>query len=98
MPIATSLCPDEVDHHDNDAEDDADADDEELKRWSSLVRQQQYLPVHFPQKQDINQLKWQAVKLVEIGGTRNNEEKLMCASFENHSASHFPPGPPHLLN
>ena len=40
MPIATSLCPDEVDHHGNDAEDDADTDDEELKRWSSLVRQQ----------------------------------------------------------
>ena len=57
MPIATSLCPDEVGHH---------ADDEKVEDilpWSSSV----YFPVHFPQKQDINQLKWQAMKLVEIG-------------------------------
>ena len=33
------------------------------------------------------------------GTTRNNEEKLRpCASLQNHSASHFPPGLPHLLN
>ena len=61
MPIATSLCPDEVGHHADDAEDDADADDD--IPWSSSA----YFPVHFPQKQDINQLKWQAMKLVEIG-------------------------------
>ena len=66
MPIATSLCPDEVGHHADDAEDDADADDdkvEDILSWSSSV----YFPVHLPQKQDINQLKWQAMKLVEIG-------------------------------
>ena len=62
MPIATSLCPDEVGHHADDAEDDADADDDILSWFSSV-----YFPVHFPQKQDINQLKWQAMKLVEIG-------------------------------
>ena len=48
MPIATSLCPDEVGHHADDAEDDADADDEEVEDilpWSSSV----YFPVHFPQ-------------------------------------------------
>ena len=76
MPIATSLCPDEVDHHADDAEDDAHANDEEagdILPWSSSV----YLPVHFPQKQDINQLKWQAMKFVERGGTtRRNSGRV----------------------
>ena len=90
MPIATSLCPDEVDHHADDPEDDADADadggdadDEDILPWSSSV----YFLVHFPQKQDINQLKWQAMKFVERGGTtRRNSgrcifSKSLCQSF-----------------
>ena len=80
MPIATSLCPDEVDHHADDPEDDADADadggdadDEDILPWSSSV----YFLVHFPQKQDINQLKWQAMKFVERGGTtRRNSGRV----------------------
>ena len=57
LPIATSLCPDEVDNHGEEDTDAAFAEDEEVEDvlpWSSDV----YLPVHFPQKQDINQLKW----------------------------------------
>ena len=52
-----------------------------------------YLVAHFPQKQDINQFKWRAMKFVERGGT--TRRNLVCVHvFENHSASHLPSRPP----
>ena len=89
LPIATSLCPDELDDGDEDAADEEE--DEEAKDilpWSSM-----YLVLHFPQKQDINQFKWRAMKFVERGGT--TRRNLVCVHvFENHSASHLPSRPP----
>ena len=76
MPIATSLCPDEVDNHGEEDADAAFAEDEEVEDvlpWSSDV----YLLVHFPQKQDINQFKWQGMKFVKRGGTmRRNSGRV----------------------
>ena len=86
MPIATSLCPDELDDGDDDEEEDEEAKD--ILPWSSM-----YLVLHFPQKQDINQFKWRAMKFVERGGT--TRRNLVCVHvFENHSASHLPSRPP----
>ena len=94
LPIATSLCPDELDDGDEDAADAVDDDEEEdeeakdILPWSSM-----YLVLHFPQKQDINQFKWRAMKFVERGGT--TRRNLVCVHvFENHSASHLPSRPP----
>ena len=53
---------------------------------------------HFPQKQDINQFKWRAMKFVERGGT-TRRNRPQCAGFENHSASsHLPDNLPPLVN
>ena len=86
MPIATSLCPDEVGHHADDAEDDADADaDDDILPWSSSV----YFPVHFPQKQDINQFKWQGMKFVKRGGTmRRNSGRVHLSKITLQVISH----------
>ena len=57
-----------------------------------------YLVAHFPQKQDINQFKWRAMKFVERGGT-TRRNRPQCAGFENHSASsHLPYNLPPLVN
>ena len=57
-----------------------------------------YLVAHFPQKQDINQFKWRAMKFVERGGT-TRRNRPQCACFENHSASsHLPYNLPPLVN
>ena len=57
-----------------------------------------YLVAHFPQKQDIYQFKWQAMKFVERGGT-TRRNRPQCACFENHSASsHLPYNLPPLVN
>ena len=84
LPIATSLCPDELDDCDEDAldavDDDEDEEAKDILPWSSM-----YLVLHFPQKQDINQFKWRAMKFVERGRT-----SAVCI-FSNHSSSHDTP-------
>ena len=109
LPIATSLCPDETD---NCGDEDQLAlslflavlvfhpdiySKEEARDGLSELRSM-YLVAHFPQKQDIYQFKWQAMKFVERGGT-TRRNRPQCACFENHSASsHLPYNLPPLVN
>ena len=91
MPIATSLCPDELDNHGEEDADAVFAEDEEVEDslpWSSVV----YLPRStFHRSKTLISLTRQGMKFVKRGGTmRRNSGRVHL--FKITLQVIFPPG------